>query len=70
MDFNKVIMFRLVGDFEKAITRSGKSFKVVSQMVSSSHPEILFTLHEWEQLNDETQKKIIGRIKRTLKSIA
>jgi hypothetical protein len=63
-------MFRLVGDFEKVITKSGKSFKEISQIVSSSHPEILFTLQDWEQINEETQNMIIGRIKKTLKSIA
>lgn len=69
MDFNKVIMFRLVDDFEKAMTRSAKSFKEISQIVSLSHPEIMFTLQEWEHLDKETQDKIIGRIKNSLKSI-
>lgn len=69
MDFNKMIMFRLVDDFEKAMTRSAKSFKEVSQIVSRSHPEIMFTLQEWEHLDKETQDNIILRIQKTLKSI-
>ncbi|MBP2653334.1 MAG: hypothetical protein H6Q73_903 [Firmicutes bacterium] len=70
LNLNTKIMSLVVDEIERTITRTGKSFRDISNTLSSLHPEILFTPEDWEQLPQDTQDGIIHRIKKTLGSLS
>jgi len=65
-ELNKKIMFLLIDEISRSASHSRTSFRKIINTIANSHPEILFSIEEWDQLGQETKDKIISRIKRTL----
>jgi hypothetical protein len=69
LDFNKAIMFQLVGEIGEAVSHSGKSRDEILNILVQYNPELRYTKKDWENFNQETKNNIINRMVRTLNSI-
>lgn len=69
LEFNKAIMFQVVGEIGEAVSHSGKSRDEILNILVQYNPELKYTKKDWENFNQETKNNIINRIKSSLLDI-
>ncbi|MBP2654039.1 MAG: hypothetical protein H6Q73_1608 [Firmicutes bacterium] len=67
---NKKIMLLLIDEISQSASHSRTSLQKIINTLVNSHPELLFSIEEWDQLAQETKDNIISRIKRTLVALS
>jgi len=60
----------VVDEITRTVTRTGRSFRDITNNLSNIYPEILFTSDDWDQLPYKAKDGIISRIIRSLETLS
>ena len=70
LNINSTIMGLVVDEITRTVTRTGRSFRDITNNLSNIYPEILFTSDDWDQLPYKAKDGIISRIIRSLETLS